>query len=190
MSIIDKFSLILLIGLFLIQIFKRDWFKKIVFIWILVVIGIFLAGIIDSFNQYFLWRKDPIFKFLIPPYKSINYFLDFVFMRFFSYWILALIVALIINKTALFFNKKYNERFFESEEIPIATLGMFLSGWPGFLLYVILILIFGLILSIIYTLKNKGRAPLYYFWLSSAILVILIKNFFIPYELLSKFVIS
>ncbi|MCX7589375.1 MAG: hypothetical protein N2Z85_00325 [Patescibacteria group bacterium] len=190
MNIIDKFSLIFLIILFLIQVFKKNIFKKIVFIWVLAVIGIFLFGIIESVNRYFLWKEDPIFKFLIPPYKNINYFIYFVFIRFFSYWILALVAALILNKTALFFNKKYNERFFEPEEIPFATLGMFLSGWPGFLFYFCFVLIFGLILSIIYTIKNKGRAPLYYIWLPAAILAILFKNFVIPFNILKIFIIS
>lgn len=189
MPIIDKFSLLLLLFLFLIQIFKRDIFKKIVFIWILAIIAIFAVGIIESINVYFLWKNDPVFKLLIPPYQNLNYFIQFIFTRFFIYWILTLGAALLINKLALFFNKKYNERFFESEEIPIGSLAIFLSGWPGFLFYIILILFFGLILSIIYTLKNKGRAPLYYLWLPTAILVILIKNFIIPQSLLSIFAI-
>ncbi|MGC8775999.1 MAG: hypothetical protein ACP5QN_01650 [Minisyncoccia bacterium] len=190
MNIIDKFSLILLVILFLIQIFKRDLLKKITFIWIFAVSGIFLAGAVESINQYLLWQKDPIFKFLIPPHQNINYFLKFVGLRFFSYWILALIAALSLNKIAFWANKKYNERFFESEEISLGTLGMFLTGWPGFLFYIALILFLGLILSLIYTLKNKGRAPLYYFWLSGAIAIILVKNFILPKSLLNIFIIS
>jgi hypothetical protein len=190
MNLIDKFSLVLLIILFLIQVFKRDVFKKFTFIWIVAVCGVFLTGIIESINLYFLWLKDPVLQFLIPPHKNLNYFLNFVGMRFFVSWVLALAAALILNRVAFWANKKYDERFFESEEISFGTLGMFLVGWPGFLFYISLILILGLILSIIYTLKNKGRAPLYYFWLSAAIFIILMQNFILPQSFLNIFKIS
>lgn len=163
--------------------------KKIIFVWILVVLGIFSAGIFYSFEQYFLWQKDPFAKFLIPPHQNINYFLKFVGFKFFLPWFFALVFALIFNLVAKWANKKYNERFFEEEEIPMATLGFFLSGWPGFLFYLILILIFGLVLTFFYTLKNKGRASFYYFWIITAILVNILK-FILPQNIWKFFTIS
>jgi hypothetical protein len=67
---------------------------------------------------------------------------------------------------------------------------MFLSGWPGFLFYIVVILFLGVCLSIIYTIKNKGRAPLYYFWLPGVLIVILLENFILPKSILNFFTIS
>jgi hypothetical protein len=189
MTAIDKFSLGFLLIIFLIQLFKRDLLKKISFVWVFVILGIFSAGIFYSIKQYLLWQNDPFAKFFIPPYRNISYFLQFVGLKFFAPWLLALAMALVFYFVALWANKKYDERFFENEEIPMASLGFFLSGWPGFLFYLILILICGLILTLFYTLKNKGRAPFYYFWIILAILVNILK-FVLPKSLLNFFVIS
>jgi len=190
MDIIDKFSLTLILILFAIQIFHRDFLKRILYIWKLSIIAIFLSVIFFSINQYFLWQKDPFLKLLIPPYQSINYFLRFVSFKFFIPWILALGFAILVNFLISWANKKYNERFFEQEEIPLAALGIFLSGWPGFLFYIIVILLLGVFLSIIYTIKNKGRAPLYYFWLPGVLIVIFLENFILPKSILNFFIIS
>lgn len=190
MNIFDKFGLALSLILFLIQVFKKDFLKKLGFIWILAVGGIFLSGAAMSIEQYFIWQNDPLLKYLIPPYNNISYFLRFVGMRFFAPWILALVASLILGFVSLWANKKYNERFFENEEIYLGSLGMFLVGWPGFLFYIVLILFLGVVLSFIYFLKNKGRAPLYYFWLPTVIIVILARFFILPKSLLDFFIIS
>lgn len=190
MNVFDKFGLTLSLILFLIQIFKKDFLKNLGFIWILAVGGIFTSGILISIEQYFFWKNDLVFKYVIPPHKDISYFLRFVGMRFFAPWVLALIASLIFGFVSIWANKKYNERFFENEEIYLGSLGMFLVGWPGFLFYLILILFSGLVFSFIYHLKNKGRAPLYYFWLPAVIVVILVKAFVLPKSFLSIFIIS
>jgi hypothetical protein len=190
MDIINKFSLTLVLILFLIQIFRRDFLKRIIFIWKLSILAVFLGGIFFGVNEYFLWQKDPFLKLLIPPHQSIAYFLRFVGFKFFIPWILALGFAILVNFVTSWANKKYNERFFEQEEIPLAALGMFLSGWPGFLFYIAVILFLGVCLSIIYTIKNKGRAPLYYFWLPGVLIVILLENFILPKSILNFFIIS
>jgi hypothetical protein len=189
-TIIDKFSLVLVVILFLIQIFRKDFLKKIIFIWKLSILLIFLAGIFFSIYQYFLWKSDPLFKLLIPPYKSINYFLRFVGFKFFIPWGISLAFALLLNFITSWANKKYNERFFEQEEIPLGSLGIFLCGWPGLLFYILVILFLGVCLSIIYTLKKKGRAPLYYFWLPGVLIVFILKNFILPKSFLNLLIIS
>lgn len=190
MNVFDKFGLTLSLILFLIQIFKKDFLKNLGFIWILAVGGIFISGILISIEQYFFWKNDVVFKYAIPPYKDMSYFLKFVGMRFFVPWVLALIASLVLGFVSLWANKKYNERFFENEEIYLGSLGMFLVGWPGFLFYLILILFLGLSLSFIYYFKNRGRAPLYYFWLPAVIVIILVKVFILPKSFLDIFKIS
>ena len=86
-------------------------------------------------------------------------------------------------------NRRFENRFFEKEEIQIIGLGIFLTGWPGFLFYLIFVLIVGVLLTTTYSLLTKGRAPLYFLWLPLAILTILAKNWLIPQEILRAFIL-
>ncbi len=81
---------------------------------------------------------------------------------------------------ARFLNKKFEERFFEKEEIALIGLGVFLSGYPGFFFYLGIIMIFGVLVSLIYTILKKGRLPLYHFWLPASAFAMIIKVWLIP----------
>ncbi|MEK7076889.1 MAG: hypothetical protein AAB967_01520, partial [Patescibacteria group bacterium] len=100
---------------------------------------------------------------------------------------IALLAAIIFGYAAWFLNKKFGERFFENEEPALFALGVFLAGYPGFLFYIPLVLVIGILLAIHYSLLKKGRTPFYYLWLPTAIFAILIKVFMIPPELLLQF---
>lgn len=186
----DKFSLILL-GLILgAQACRRSFCLRYVnFAWRLSMAGIFSASLYWAWNQYQLWKASELSKFFLPPYQGIDYYIFYVGQRIFAPWIISLVVAVVISRVAEFFNRKYGERFFESEEIPLMALGIFLTGYPGFLFYLILIFIGGILLSTFYFLLSRGRAPLYYFWLPMAISAILIKNWLIPQAWLDVFIL-
>jgi hypothetical protein len=81
---------------------------------------------------------------------------------------------------AHYYNQRYDERFFEKEEIPILGLGIFLTGYPGFFYYIALVLIAAVIESVYFTVRKRGRAPLYYIWLPLAVFAIILKNWLLP----------
>ena len=64
----------------------------------------------------------------------------------------------------------------EREEYHLLALGIFLVGYPGFIFYIPIVLISGIIASLIF-IKKTERLPLYHFWIPTALIVILITEF-------------
>ena len=137
-----------------------------------VVSAFFLFLVYLSYLQYQLWINDDLAKFLLPPYQEFSYFLFYSFMRFFSPFLISFLASLLFIFLLRFFNKKYQERFFFEEEIYFGAIAVFLVGYPGFIFYMILMLLLGIIL----TALKKERASLFYFWIPVAIFVIIISN--------------
>jgi len=148
MPLVDKFSIVLL-GLILgAQVCRRSFFLKYsAFAWRLSVAGVFGASLYWAWQQYRLWQANALSKFFLPPYQGWGYFFSYVGQKIFAPWLISLLAAIFISRVAVFFNKKYRERFFESEEIPLMVLGIFLTGYPGFFIYLILIFLGGILLS-------------------------------------------
>ena len=119
-------------------------------------------------------------KYALPPHQGLYYFFSYVGVRFLGPWVLAFLAALLVSRLAKKLNKRFEDRFFESEEIELMTLGIFLTGYPGFFIYLILILGVGSLVSVVYTLFSKGRMPFYYLWIPLALSAIIIENWLIP----------
>ena len=157
------------------QVLNRRFVKMLKWFWLVSASVILSIQVYWSVLQYQTWKIDPFSKFFLPPYQDISYFLGYVGVRFFGPWILAFMASLLFSWIARFLNKKFDERFFEKEEIELVALGTFLVGWPGFSFYLGVILVFGALISIFYQIFTKGRLPLYYFWMPFAISAIIIK---------------
>ena len=149
-------------------------------IWILSVAVIFGTFLYWSSLQYEMWGSGGFTKYMLPPYQSIAYFLSYVGVRFFGPWVLAFLASVIVSRAAKYLNKKFGERFFENEEIELIALGVFLTGYPGFFIYLSLILVLGVMFSAAYQVLTKGRLPLYFFWMSMAVFAIIIKDWLVP----------
>ncbi len=190
MDISNVFSLVVLGLAFGAQVFLRSFcVRHIKKIFYFSVAGIF--GIVSywTYLQHKAWAHDPFGKHFLPPDQPISYFISYVGTRFFGSWLLALAAAMIIPYLAKLLNRRYGERFFENEEIPLMGLGIFLTGWPGFLFYIPLVLIVGVLYSLFSILHSKERAPLYFLWLPLAICAILAIHIFISQEVLRVFIL-
>ncbi len=190
---------LVLIGQFLRR--RRRWFfeslddsvlsfrfsKMLRWFWIISALIILSIQTYWSVAQYWAWKTNPLSQFFLPPYQSISYFLGYVGVRFFGPWVLSFIASLMVSWLAKFLNRRFDERFFEKEEIELIALGTFLTGYPGFLFYLATILIAGVLFSIFYFLFSKGRLPLYYFWMPFAISAIIIKIKFLSFFGLTYF---
>jgi len=181
MSPTDKFGLIIL-GLTMgVQIVRRPLLSYYLrWAFSLAIAGAFGVSAYWTVLQYQIWKADPISKFLLPPHHGWDYFYSYAGQRIFAPWLISLLAAILISRLAEFFNRRFDERFFEKEEIALIRLGVFLTGYPGFLFYIVLMFVAGLSLSLIYSLLRRGRAPLYYFWLPMATVAILAVIWFIP----------
>lgn len=142
---------------------------------------VFGYAVFLSYNQFIIWLTNPLSKYLLPPYQSINYFLFYVFGKFFATSLLSLFIGLFFFGVVGRLNKKYDGRFFEVEEPYLAGLGIFLSGHPGWLVYLAVLISFYLLLHLGRRLKGErnARVPLYHLWIPTALFVILINEFWL-----------
>lgn len=104
------------------------------------------------------------------------WFLDYTRLHYWNEYLISLPVALLAAYIAYYFNRKYQERFFEREEPFLAALGILLVGYPGFLFYLPLALFIPSVASAIFV-KRGERLPLYHFWIPVAIIVLLVIQF-------------
>lgn len=158
--------------------------RKLFFLSIIVIFGL---SFYFAFAQYQNWQEGSLTQFFLPPHQGISYFLVDVGKKIFSPWLIAIIAAIVVPRIAERLNKKYRGRFFHDEEIGLMRIAVFLTGYPGFLLYLVFILIAELLLTTYYLLFTKGPAPLYYLWLPMAIFAIIVKTWLIPRSMLALF---
>ncbi len=176
------FSLIILSLAFGALLFGKDSqkasFYKIIFIFSILVIFCLLFYI--SYQQYQLWSQgdyNEISKYLLPPYQSVNYFIFYALIRFFNPYLISLAAGILFLFSAKILNKKYEERFFYPEEFYLGGLAIFLVGHPGWLFYIVFLLIIYLLIHLFSSLvirSSSFRISLYYLWLPAAIFVIII----------------
>ncbi len=150
---------------------------------------LFIFGFVgfSALDQYDAWRSDSLAKFYLPPYQSWLYFIQYVSHRIIAPWVISAIAGFSVWGITTLLNKRYDERFFEEEEPFLFGLATFASGYPIFLFYIVVMLLEGLILTLMYAVLKKGRAPLYYLWLPTAISVILIVDIISRTYSLAKF---
>ncbi|HUX35441.1 MAG TPA: hypothetical protein VMV71_00215 [Candidatus Paceibacterota bacterium] len=189
MTVADKFSIVVLLLLFAAQLLGRNFTVKYIrFCFFLSVAAAFSSAFYFTFSLYRIWENNPLSAFLLPPHASWKYFASYVIPRFFSPLLVSLVFALALKIISEFLNKRFGERFFEKEEGWLMATGIFLSGYPGLLIYAPFMLISGLLLTVIYSILKKGRAPFFYLWLPVAVFAILLKSQ-IPQSFLNNFII-
>jgi len=136
------------------------------------------------YAQYFAWKNDGgISKFLVPPYESFLYVFGYHFVRFLLYYLIAFFVAVLFFAAAKHYNRKFDEKFFETEEFYWGALSIFLLGgqdWGyAWIYYFLTLLVIAVIGSTVqtYVLKKNERFSFYWLWLPVAILVLLVAMF-------------
>jgi len=121
--------------------------------------------------------EHPIGKFFDIEYVLISR----IGVRIFAPYLISLIVAMFFMWIATKYNKKYNERFFEKEEIQIGGLSILLVGHPGWIFYLPAVIFVYLLLHIYHQIRHKSesRLPVYHLWVPTAIFVILISEYWL-----------
>lgn len=143
---------------------------------------IFGDAFLSSYRQYHLWKGDVLTKGFLPPYQNFNYFIYYARYHFFDSYLLSLSMGILFFVGAEYLNRKYNGRFFETIEPYLLLTALFLSGTPGWLVYLVVFLALFLMLNFSLSTfnflrkKEMPRISFYYFWLPSALLTILISN--------------
>ncbi|MFA5053481.1 MAG: hypothetical protein WC565_05455 [Parcubacteria group bacterium] len=163
------------------QVIKRPFLeKKIKKIFWIPVAAVFLLCSVFSVFQYKAWKESPVMKF---AFETDNWILPFaynVFIKYFAPYVLALALAALMALAMMWVNKRSRGRFFERDEIFIAFIAGFLAGFPGFLFFILGIVIAYLLTHLINAIFRKTARseviPLYYFWLPVSAFVIIISE--------------
>jgi hypothetical protein len=160
---------------------KTKILKRFFIISILVVI---FWGLYQSFLQYQIWSENDLSKFLLPPYKSIGYFLKYSFLHFFQSHLISLGAGILFLWGATKLNKRFEKRFFEEDESYLGVLAMFMMGQPWWMVYFVIVMAVGVLGTFFPILKTKisgsttlYRFPFYYFWIPVAIIILIGKEF-------------
>ena len=173
-------------------IYKLYSFKNIKLIFLLSIFIIFSLLFYQSYLQYPAWFSNEFSKHLLGQRVefdnlniSVNYFIFYAITRFFAPYFISLVAALVFLISAKKLNKKYEERFFEPEELWLGALAFFLLGHPGWLFYFVgLIIIYFIIHLLSLVISHKSLViSLYYMWLPTAIFVIISNKWLIELEL-------
>ena len=170
-------SLVILLTLFILQVFFRPFLKKRIhwFVFAVPVIA-FGVSVYYSVAQYLLWQSTEPSKYLLPPYTPVAYFLRYSLFHFFAPYIASLVLAGIFYFVAKLMNKKSGERFFEGEEIGLAAIVLFIAGFPG-ILFVFGFIIAAYLLIHLSNLVFKRKLeviPVYYLWLPGGLFAIIL----------------
>ena len=128
-----------------------------------------------SYLQYQAFQGGPL-GLTLNTVSGIKWFFGYARLHFWNQYLVSFIAALGIFAFAKYLNKKRGEIFLEKEEIYLGALGVFLVGYPAFFFYIILVLLASALASAI-LLKKGERMPLYYFWMPTAIAVLLAIHF-------------
>lgn len=188
LTIADYFGAGILLVIWGAQLFLRPLTLKAIRIvsWlsVIVIVSVLLYW---SVAQYELWQEsDSVARYLLPPYQSPNYFLTYIFFRFWASYLLSFLAGLFLAIFVACLNQKYQNRFFYDEEKYLLAVTVFLVGHPLWLVYVFGTLILWLIVSAVWLLflKENRRISFRYFWLPAAISVILLKELLLSMEFL------
>lgn len=173
------FNLVVLVTVFGASIIWRPFLIKrlslIIFAVVTLVFGWFSFL---SVRQHQIWQADSFSRHFLPPYHDYSYFAFYVFFRFFLPYLISLVIAAGLYWLMVLANKKFSHRFFEKEEPALAFLAVFLTGYPGGIIYFICIILIYLIWHLIGKFRGEKniRLSLYYLWLPTAVFVILISR--------------
>ena len=100
---------------------------------ILNVLTTILRSIYSTVVNYIMWNSNPATQKLL----ELKYVIKFSFN---TYWLVTLITltfAFLFFKLLFYINKRFNERFFYTEELYLISLGIILNPWPMLLFFVL-----------------------------------------------------
>ncbi len=163
----------------------------------LFVIFLFLSlEVLNASLTYFAFKKNPISRFLLPPFSDWEYFLSYIYFHYFRIFFLNLVLSLIMVVVLRFFNKVFKKRLFFEEEIYFAGIAFMSTKFPLNIFLMFLVITLGIFVAflkkIFKILKNKKFSfytSLYWFWLISSIFLIIFEKFILKLPILKELII-
>jgi len=167
---------------------KEKFLKLIVYIFSSVIV---FQSIFSTILNWWLWSQQGITQRLLPPHSPISYILKYSWQHYWFESIVTIITAILVFFGIYFLNKKFEKNLFYNEEKYLAVLGILATGWPNCLVFLCLVLFLGVIWHLIslFLLKRSERLTLLYFWIPSALLILLLNDIINKYIGVNQFII-
>jgi len=169
---------------------SKELFRASFLIYLLGILTLFGISIFKVIYQYLLWKNQPVSKFLLPPYRSFDYFLSYSFFHFLKIPLYNFFSSVFLLALLKIFNKIFNKRLFFEEEIYFAGFAMLVVEFPINLFLLAVVIILGILISLIKKfLKKESRyTSLYYLWLPLTIFSIIFKNLIINLPIIKNLI--
>ncbi len=144
-----------------------------------VLIFLFLAAV--TYLQYKGWGGSPLTAYLLPPTTLITYFIQYVFFKIWISHGISLGIALLAVFGLHKLNRRKEGALLHDGEHWLAGSSMFLSGFPGVIIFLPVFLVLFLLTVFVQTIR-KGKehrvSPLF-LWFPTALCVILLIYLFL-----------
>ena len=148
------------------------------------VFGILIVLIYRSFAQYQAWIVIAPAKYLLPPYAGWSYFATYVGWKFFAPYLASFLTGILFALLMRAYNARHENQFFYEEEYYFAVLAIFLTGHPGWIFYILSLVLAGVVIVVVRSLvfKNLEKTSFYYLWWPVALFVIIISKWIAAFE--------
>ena len=158
------------------------WSRRV--FWVLCA-GFAAYALYVSRAQFLLWHADVEGAArLLPPYNGMGYFLRYAFVHFWLSRVMAFIVAGLFFAGAKWLNARRSEMLFEKEELYFLAIGIFVSGHPAWIFYLVIVFSAYLLATLIGSLAYGAHARIsfYYFWLPCAAVTVMLNTYLHQYS--------
>lgn len=141
-----------------------------------------------ALSQYLLWKDNPVSKFLLPPYQSIDYFTGYISYRFLFPFLISALIGIAFFWAFKFIDQKRERKFFEDNEGWYLLFGFLVVSHPFWIVYLALVLVLGVIAHIIKLIRDKRSVifSLYHLWLPAILIVLLLNSWLIKFTPLTS----
>lgn len=176
MNVVSIYSLLFLILTIGARYYSRPFVARSMWnIFFTAILGMIVILTLISSLQYETWLLGDATQFLLPPHQSSFYFLQYISWRFWAPYFISLFSSFMIGFFAHWYNKRHGNDLLDEEEPLLIALAIFLVGYPGWILYGLVIIALALYILIVRALfRLFDKFSLYDFWLPIAAFVILI----------------
>ncbi len=149
-----------------------------------VCAGFAVYALYLSRAQFLMWHADVAgAAYLLPPYQSISYFFHYAFMHFWMPYVISFAVSWLFFAGAAWLNARRGGMLFEKEELYFLAIGLFVSGHPAWIFYLLVVFSAYLLATLIGTVAYgpRTRISFYYFWLPCAAVTVALNAYLYQY---------
>lgn len=134
--------------------------------------------------QFLTWHADAEGAArLLPPYHGMGYFMRYAFVHFWLPYVISFAFAMLFFASARLLNARRRGMIFEKEEPYFIAIGLFISGHPAWIFYLLMVFAVYLVVSLALAAAYgpRARVSFYYFWLPCAFVTMFLATYLNQY---------